>query len=476
MNFKKILAAVSAVSILTCTCFQTMVYAEDETLAGVTAVEKEDTSEKATDTAEEDKASDEDTSEEVTDTAEEDKTTEGEASEEDADTSEEEDDPAEDTDDDAVYYNVTYDGDGGVGTITPPVPTKAGDMFKTSLWALKKEGLSHQGWSDGETVYKRGSSFVMPDHDVVLTAVYVKNYKVEFEDFEANYGLEWPLTNKICLPGTEVYLPNYGVFNGDKMFNGWLVNGVHYDPLTTLITPAEDVFIEVDWLAPIEFTLFAGDVDGVVTEPRLYLKKYAGAMYDLPDGDRMSRLGYKLTGWTDTSDGKEYPLEAPYKIPENDVVLQAIWTPITVAVRYSGGTGAAGTMERQKMPYDSIFELPECGFTKEGYKLLGWKLRDEYYQPEATVQIKIADFGESPQFVAQWIEEDLNPGDLNDDGICDLSDMTILSQILLKDLEPTEDQEKNADVFRDGVIDTSDIASYKQFIMKDRILLGLKGE
>ncbi len=121
--------------------------------------------------------------------------------------------------------------------------------------------------------------------------------------------------------------------------------------------------------------------------------------------------------------------------------------------------------------------IPACSFTKDGYKLLGWKLRDEYYAPEQKMQMKIKEFGESPLFEAQWIEEGITPGDLNNDGVCDLADLTLLSVKLLNNEEFKEETIKeNADVFRDGSVDLSDLSYYKQYIMKDKILLGMKGE
>lgn len=419
MKLKRFIAALGAVSILTGACFQNIVFAEDAEVS----------------------------------------------------------DSVSDSDSTVKKYTVTYDADGGSGRIDGDGASyEAGDKFRLSVWALEREGSSHYGWTDGKKTYKRGDTIPMPSEDLHLTAVYDELYSVGFEDFTP-YEVNWPLSNRTASPGTEIYLPNYGVFYGKKMFNGWLVNDVHYDPLSTIIMPSEDIFIKVDWLDPIEFVFFAGDVDGMMTEQYLYVDKYPGTVYDLPDATKMGRLGYKLGGWIDTYDGKQYELEQRYDVPARNVTLQAVWNPITLAIRFSGGEGATGTMERAKAPCGSKYTIPECGFTREGYKLLGWKLRDEYYGPEETMRIKIASAGESPQFVAQWIEEDMNPGDLNADGTVDINDLVLLSQILLKDVEISgEEQEKNADVLRDGTVDMSDLALLQQYVMKDKVLLGLKGD
>ncbi len=377
--------------------------------------------------------------------------------------------------DSAELFTVFYDKNGGEGKVDAGVPSAAGETVRLSVWALELDGYSHIGWTDGEKVYQRGERIEMPSSDLHLTAVWSKIYNLTYEDV-TDLGYNWPLSNGTVVPGTEIKLGNYAAFKGEAMFNGWLVNGEHYDAASSFIMPEQDTYVCVDWLDPIRLIYFAGNVDGLITDREIINQKYPGIKYELPDSTKMSRLGYKLTGWYDVAADKTYGLEKTYVIPSQDTVLKAIWSPITLSLRFSAN-GGEGTMDKIKVPYDTVMNIPSCTFTKDGYKLLGWKLRNDYYGPEEEMQIKIEEFGESPLFEAQWIEEGINPGDLNNDGACDMSDLTMLSiKLLEKDEFKDETLKNNADVLRDGTVDISDLSYYKQFIMKDKILLGMKGE
>ncbi len=63
-------------------------------------------------------------------------------------------------------------------------------------------------------------------------------------------------------------------------------------------------------------------------------------------------------------------------------------------------------------------------------------------------------------------------GDVNLDGIIDLSDLTALSQYLLKDITLEEMGLKAADVNADNDVNVSDLALLKQFVMNDKVTLG----
>ena len=65
-------------------------------------------------------------------------------------------------------------------------------------------------------------------------------------------------------------------------------------------------------------------------------------------------------------------------------------------------------------------------------------------------------------------------GDVNSDGDVDLSDLTVLSQHLLKDIALSGNELKAADCNGDGSVDITDIAVLKQYVMKDDVQLGPK--
>lgn len=372
-------------------------------------------------------------------------------------------------------YTISYNTNGGNGKITQNEPSPAGESVKLSVWALQKEGYAHTGWTDGENVYERGEIIEMPEKNLALKAVWTRLYTLSYEDF--SYLVEkLPLSDATVVPGTEIYLPNYALFKGEARFNGWLVNGVYHEPLSYFTMPEEDVYIEISWSEPLEFTYYSGDVEGCIGADKVTFTKYGGFKFQLSDSTRLARLGYKLTGWYDADEDVSYDLEDTYCMPDKNKIIYAIWTPIKVAVSFLSSEGS-GSMERQIIDYDSIITLPECKFVNDGYKLLGWNLKGNYYEPESKFQIKIDKMGEALKFNAVWIEEDINPGDINLDGSCDLTDLTLLSLHILKDREITDENIlKNADVRRDDAINLADLAYYRQYLTGAKILLGMKGE
>lgn len=373
-----------------------------------------------------------------------------------------------------TLYTITYIRDGGVGKIDENEPSVKSTKMLISPWALRKDGYSHYAWTDGEHTYRRGETISMPAHDVELRPVWRRTFKVTYEDLE-QYGYTSPFKDGTVAPGTEIYLPNLPMHNGDAMFNGWYVNDEYYPALSTVKTPEENVHISVCWLDPVDIDYYAGDVEGLIGVEHYIQPAYPGFVRDVSSGDRLARLGYKLDGWFDINDNyKKYEFKDSFLVPEGGMTLLANWVPIKVGMKFRGGEGAEGKMPNQTAEFDSWAKLNECTYTKEGYKLLGWKLGDDYYTPDAEVKVKVAEMGDFMVFDAVWIEEGRDPGDINGDGIIDVMDLTKLAMHVIGDSEITDEKAlDDADVQRDEKVDISDLARLRQFLMQDKILLGV---
>lgn len=376
-------------------------------------------------------------------------------------------------DDDVV--RIHYDLGGGFGRIEEADPVNPGEAIMLSPWALRKDGFSHVGWTDGTKEYKRGVKISMPMNDLYLRPVWKKVYFVRYEKLEP-YGYSSPYQDGTVSPGTKIDLPNLPMHNDTAQFNGWLVNGVHYDPLSSFTMPEENVQVDVDWQWPVKLDYYAGDVEGVIGSGHYIVDKFSGYNINLSNSERLFRVGYKLTGWYDPDEDKNYDLEASYRMPDRDVTMLAVWSPLKVSMKFNAN-GGEGKMSNQIEVFDTSASIKECEYTKEGYKLHGWLHDDEYYMPGANVHVKIAEMGEFMNFKAIWIEEDRNPGDLNRDGVIDISDLSILALHIVGDNVITDEKLlDDADVEYDGNVDLSDLARMKQFLMQKKILLGMKGE
>ncbi len=373
-----------------------------------------------------------------------------------------------------TLYTIEYDLNGGEGKIAQTDPVTEGKDVKLSVWALKRDGYSHSGWTDGVNTYERGQVIKMPPENMKLTAVWTAVYMLTYEDL-SKYGYNFPLVDHTVVPGTEILLPNYAMFNGNAQFNGWLVNGEYYAPKTKFIMPEKDTYVCPDWLDPITLTYSTGTSEGVLSLTEVSFVKYPGSKIELPDSSRLSRLGYKIIGWYDPAIDKSYKLEQTYVIPDKDTVIEAVWTPIQIAIRFNSN-GGTGTMDKIIQTYDTNLIFPECTFSNEGSKLLAWEYKGRYYAPGGKFRIKIESFGESPEFKAVWIDQSINAGDLDGNNSCDIVDMSLLSLHMLGDYTLSDEAYKNADVLRDGEINLADLTTYKQYIMHEDIILGLEGK
>lgn len=77
------------------------------------------------------------------------------------------------------------------------------------------------------------------------------------------------------------------------------------------------------------------------------------------------------------------------------------------------------------------------------------------------------------ELAAAQANENFMFGDLDEDGTADLTDMTMLSQHLLRDIHLSPALVPAADVMYDNEINTSDLALFKQFVMdRNNIVLG----
>lgn len=373
------------------------------------------------------------------------------------------------------FYSITYQNGGGNGRIDKTEPVSAGEKVKLSPWALRRDGYSHAGWTDGENEYQRGEEIIMPEKNLELRPIWNQIFMLTYEKLE-DYGYTSPYMDGTVSPGSEIYLPNLPMHNGNMRFNGWLVNGEHVDAPSTVKMPAQDTYIAVDWLEPIEFDYYAGDVEGVLGPAHYIADKYPGFEINLSDNTRLARLGYRLIGWYDPVDGKQYDPGDTYIVPDRDVTMLAVWKPNKVNMQFHAN-GGEGTMSSQIAEFDSIVKINECTFTKEGYKLHGWKNDEDYYLPGDEVVARIKELGSFMEFEAVWIEEDRNPGDINRDGSVDLCDLTLLGLHLSGDNVITDaDILSDADVEYDGDVNFSDLARLRQFISQQKILLGIKGE
>ena len=114
------------------------------------------------------------------------------------------------------------------------------------------------------------------------------------------------------------------------------------------------------------------------------------------------RPGYEFAGWAGQNGAHFMPgpftaqldtFTGGQKIEQGQIVtLRALWTPASYTVTYNGNfpgwdspDGEAGTMEASRYSIGTDDSpLPDCGFTRSGYRFVGWAFEADAAQAALT--------------------------------------------------------------------------------------------
>lgn len=143
--------------------------------------------------------------------------------------------------------------------------------------------------------------------------------------------------------------------------------------------------------------------------PEAVSKKYGEDLVIWERTD-LKKPGYAFGGWNQEGDGKNriYQPGEVIKMPNHQVVLYAVWEPITYEIRFdgNGAEGGEGIPESIRAAYDEAVRLPMCQSEKPGYEFAGWNTAADgsgtAYSCEEDVEGLCAKEGESIVLFAQW--------------------------------------------------------------------------
>lgn len=169
-------------------------------------------------------------------------------------------------------YTVTYDLNGGTGTLPTESDKAEGEKFALAASdGLTKTDKVFDGWSDGTTKYAAGAEYTMPAKAVTLTAqwvdlepnalTYVLGDNVTTGDDEIKLEDVAPQGGEY-LPGAKVTLGLAAAFGVEgKTFGGWSDGETTYPMGYEYTMPAKAVTMTALWIDP----LTANDVKGAWT-------------------------------------------------------------------------------------------------------------------------------------------------------------------------------------------------------------------
>ena len=251
-------------------------------------------------------------------------------------------------------------------TVTAPAdPTKTGNTFVE--WQLN--GV-------------RYTFTTMPADSIELVAVWsVNNYVIEFD---TDGGTE--IANKTLAYGAAVSVtpPTKTGYS----FAGW-------NPALPETMPANNLSIKATWTAN-NHTVTYNENGGIPMEPNTLGVTY-GSSYELATPTHSDPENNRFAGWK--YGDNIIPMSGIWNIDE-DVELEAQWSAVQYyEVRFTGGDGAAGTMNALRKESEQGITMPACAFTKTGYDFTVWKISDGETTYEVDDHYTVTG---DVTFVAQW--------------------------------------------------------------------------
>ena len=274
------------------------------------------------------------------------------------------------------FYTVTFNANGGNGTVPSPQTVQAGSGITLPDGdGLSKAGYIFGGWSISAsgtiTNYSADSSYT-PTGNIILYAKWDVHYTVTFS---ANNGSGAVPTTQTVTPGSSITLPN-----GDELsrtgytFGGWNTNssgtGTNYQSGESF-TPVGNVTLYAKWDAHYTVTFNANNGSGIAPNPQTV---QAGSSITLPNGDELSRTGYAFGGWNANASGTgtHYTADLSYT-PTGNITLYAKWNPVIYTVTYNVNGGNGMAPGQQTVQAGSNITLPSgSGLSRSNARFGGW--------------------------------------------------------------------------------------------------------
>lgn len=324
---------------------------------------------------------------------------------------------------DGQTYTITYDLNGGTGTLPTEADKEAGATFTLNDGkGLAKLYYTFDGWHDGTTKYAAGATYTMPEQNVTLTAQWALEPGVDLPDEIVEY------TGDCTLPKKDGYLGEKGgehivgiAIDGEneELYyklsggTGWIKSKTKYNEITDKqYMPDkygadahyyEGKIGELNYYALLkpdfsELTLCDSDdniIDGAVFTMAIpaplnvtvtFDLGYAGFGVDNPapqtfaNGGKATlpeiadRTGYTFGGWhVGAADGAAFDFDTPVT---SDLTLVAKWVAdaTSYAITFTAPDDATGTAPTMiTVDADTQYTLPANTFTKTGWSFYRWK-------------------------------------------------------------------------------------------------------
>jgi uncharacterized repeat protein (TIGR02543 family) len=263
----------------------------------------------------------------------------------------------------AVNYTVTFNANGGTGTMANQTFTVAGAALTKNT--LTRTGYTFAGWSStaaGSVAFADSATYNTAGN-VTLYAVWTAvNYTVTFN---ANGGAGTMSAMTFTVAG-KALTANAFTRTG-YTFAGWsttatgtvaFANNANYNT-------AGNVTLYAVWTA-VNYTVTFNANGGTGTMANQTFTVAGAALTK----NTLTRAGYTFSGWATTATGSVAFADAATYNTAGNVTLYAVWTPVTYTVTFNAN-GGTGTMAAMTFTVTGR-ALTKNTFTRTGKTFGGW--------------------------------------------------------------------------------------------------------
>ena len=267
-------------------------------------------------------------------------------------------------------YKVTLELDGGEADITSITKNHGEVLHADELPAVTKAGYDHLGW----TVDGADATFPMTiTGDTTLTAkLALHNYEITYV-FTGNKpaSVEVPEATTATM-GSDIPAPTFGAVEG-YTFAGWTFADADGNEITDGKVGTADVVATGKWTINRHTVTFATGVDTTIEA----ITRTYGTEITAPSTDISAlKPGYTFDGWKDKATGSVVTF--PFAMPDRDVELEAVWTPIerTITYVYDGAPEGYDAPAATTGIIGDTIVLPALP-TVEGYAVGAWVIEGD---------------------------------------------------------------------------------------------------
>jgi len=280
-------------------------------------------------------------------------------------------------------FTVSFNANGGTGTISPQMVNSGSSITLPAGGALSNPGYNFGGWNTvryGDGVHFSANAPFSPVGNITLYAMWNPVGYVTVR-FNANGGVG-SVPEQRTTQGGEITLPGgTGISRDGFSFGGWNTNaagtGRNYNAGATF-TLTTDTILYARWVDALTVSfnsnLGTGQVPAQTVGRGLYIT--------IPAGHMLSKSGHVFSGWNENIDGTgaRHSVGTLFS-PPRSMTLYATWMPVGVsqlAVSFDANGGGGSPPVPMLVVAGFGMNLPGSeGLSRAGYAFLGWNTNAE---------------------------------------------------------------------------------------------------